>query len=297
MKENKVQDQCPVCEKKIITLGIQKGLLDKRNFEIKKCINCHYSFVKNYRIDYDVIYNEDYYRGLGADPAVDYIHEIYNLNSTIRNYEWRGIFEIYQKNYPKARARWLDFGCGAGGLVNYVNKKGVDIIGAEDGWASEKGRELGIPILRMNELDQFTGQFDFITAIEVFEHIPNPIDAFKKIRKLLKPGGVLFLTTGNAYPWRNNFLDWPYSQCPDVHVSFFEPHTLAFCLESSGFVANNNNSFVGFTNIIKFKVLKSLRFKNRNFLIDLLPWSFISRIVDYKYQVSMHPYGVAIAVE
>jgi len=181
-----------------------------------------------------------------------------------------------------------------GGLVKYALERGADAIGAEDGWAADEGRMAGIPIIHMDELENITEQFDFISAIEVLEHIPQPMDALLKIRKLLKPGSIIFLTTGNAKPWRSNLLRWPYTQCPDVHVSFFEPQTLFYCLRESGFNPKEIGSFVGFVEIIKFKVLKTLRVRNRSWLFDLLPWSLISRMVDAMHKVSKHPYGVAI---
>ncbi len=293
MSETEINVDCPVCGNQTRVLGTQRGILDNRFFFIRNCFYCRFSFVSNYRDDYEKIYNEDYYLGFCADPILDYIYELDNQDSTIRNYEWQGIYEIFIKNFPKG-GRWLDFGCGAGGLVSFGKKKGIDIIGAEDGWAAEKGREIGISILKTTELESLSECFDFISAIEVLEHISNPIETFHKIRKLLKPGGVLFLTTGNAKPWRNRLLQWSYTKCPDVHISFFEPHTLSICLESTGFASFDHNSFDGFTNIIKYKILKTMRVKNCNFLIDALPWGFIARAIDFKYQVSKHPYGVAI---
>src|ERR1035441_6625058 len=39
------------------------------------------------------------------------------------------------------------------------------------------------------------GSFDFIVCTEVLEHTLNPFDAVREIRRLLKPGGLLFGTT------------------------------------------------------------------------------------------------------
>ena len=40
------------------------------------------------------------------------------------------------------------------------------------------------------------GRYDFIVSSEVLEHVPDPVDrAFQNLAKLLKPGGVLLLTT------------------------------------------------------------------------------------------------------
>ena len=284
---------CPVCSNPTLFLGSQTGRLDSREFLIRHCSLCHFSYVENYRTDFENIYNEDYYRGLGADPMVDYVYELQNTSKTIRNYEWQGIYSIYKALCPNG-GRWLDYGCGGGGLVRFAIENGIDATGFEEGWAANMGILSGTPILRTNEIEVYAESFDFISAIEVLEHISRPVDALLQIRKLLKPGGILFLTTGNAKPWRQKFLSWDYMKCPDVHVSFYEPDTLARCMRSTGFCPKEFTSLNGFVDIIKFKVLKMFRVKNKSKLIDLLPWGVISRLVEARYKVTKQPYGVAI---
>ncbi|WP_186372858.1 class I SAM-dependent methyltransferase [Yersinia alsatica] len=284
---------CKVCDAIAIPIGSQNGNLDGRTYEFAQCNNCHFSFVINFREDYAEIYNENYYAGRGADPMVDYINEYKNSSITIRNYEWQGIVKIYQEFCPE-NSKWLDFGCGSGGLVRYVKKQGIDIVGFDEGWAASLGREGGTQILTASELIQHNGTFDFCSAIEVFEHIPNPLEAFRQIRRILKPGGILFLTTGNAQPWRSKLLNWSYASCPDVNVSFYEPETLEFCMRKTGFLPKKIDNFNQYSDIIKYKILKNTGFQNKSFLIDMLPWRIISKLVDLRYQVSAQPYGVAI---
>src|SRR5262249_15252491 len=131
---------------------------------------------------------------------------------TIRNYEWAGILRAIRSLVDlKPETQWLDYGCGNGGLVRYVREHAdCRIVGFDEGWIRDKAVMMGIPYLEKAQLEAYRGAFDVITAIEVLEHIIDPLDVLKQIRMLLKPGGLFFFTTGNAQPFRDQLLSWPY---------------------------------------------------------------------------------------
>ena len=189
--------------------------------------------------------------------------------------------------------RWLDFGCGMGGLVDHCRRElGVDAVGHEEGWAADQARRRGLPTLDEDELRAQEGTFDVVTAIEVMEHIPDPVEALRAIRRLLRPGGLLFLTTGNAQPHRGRIDRWAYV-IPEIHVSFFEPRTMATAMERAGFRAQYVGYRDGFTDVIRFKLLKNLKVRGRSRVEAALPWSPIARLADRRYGVSAHPVGWA----
>ena len=41
------------------------------------------------------------------------------------------------------------------------------------------------------------GQFDYVTSFSVIEHVDDPLDFVLSASKLLKPGGILILSTPN----------------------------------------------------------------------------------------------------
>jgi 2-polyprenyl-3-methyl-5-hydroxy-6-metoxy-1,4-benzoquinol methylase len=289
---------CPICSGPARQSGSRVGAykLDQE-FLYFGCESCRFSFVGNPWLEFDKIYSREYYEGKGADPAVDYLFELENENSCIRRYEWEGLCQIvsHLAHPDTKRLRWLDYGCGHGGLVRYARQHlSHDCLGFDEGYIADLSRKMGIPILKRDDLSELKSSFDLVTAIEVIEHVIDPLAFLRQTRSLLKPGGILFLTTGNAEPWRNKITDWSYASVPEIHVSFFEPGTLAVALEKTGFRAEYRGYLPGFSGVIKFKVLKTLRRRYASAVLDLFPWDIVARVVDMRYGVTRHPIGIAV---
>ena len=281
---------CRICDAEAKKVGTVMGKLERQGFHVHRCPICSFAFVANPLKDYDKIYSHDYYCGRGADPSVDYLFELEHPEITIRQYEWRGILNIISSlTKVDSETRWLDYGCGNGGLVQYCKKHTkCKIVGFERGWIRQKAASKGIPYLDDKDLEKQQGSFNVVTAIEVLEHIENPLESLKAIRALLKPGGLFFYTTGNALPFRERLLTWSYV-VPEIHISFFEPQTLDYALRKSGFTTEYRGFMPGYIDIVRFKILKNYGWKKQSFLERILPWTILTRIADKKYRSSAHP--------
>jgi 2-polyprenyl-3-methyl-5-hydroxy-6-metoxy-1,4-benzoquinol methylase len=261
-------------------------------FEFSRCPACRLAFVVDARTDFADLYDATYYAGRGADALVDYEAELSD-SRTIRRYEWRGIEQIVGcLTDVGPNTRWLDFGCGLGGLVRHVRESvGCHIVGFEEGYAGEQLAESGLPHVTRSQFEGLAGSFDVVTAIEMLEHTLDPVAELRTIHDLLTPGGVLFLTTGNAAPHSADLTRWSYAKVPDVHISFFEPTTLARALDTAGFEVHDPGSVDGFDDVIRFKVLKSLHVRRRSTWERAIPWKLVSNAVDRRHRVTEMPYG------
>jgi SAM-dependent methyltransferase len=283
---------CRICGGKTEPAGAATSPLTGTAMALARCPSCGYAFVCEPRTDYGALYDEAYYAGRGADPHVDYITEM-SRPDTVRTYEWRGLTRILGALGELAPAsRWLDYGCGLGGLVRYVNAHGLaSAVGFDEGYGADRMAATGIPYLDSAQLLEQRGTFDVVTAVEVVEHFVDPAPLFADAFDALRSGGVLFLTTGNAAPHRERLGSWEYASVPDVHVSFFEPRTLAHALERAGFEVLWPGFVDGFDDVIRYKVLKALKIKRRNLVERAVPWRWTSRVVDRRHLVTAMPAG------
>jgi len=218
-----------------------------------------------------------------------------SFRRSVRLYEWRGIRErIASLTDLGPDTAWLDYGCGTGGLVRYLFESGYKrAVGFEREWAVSRLRRLGVPIMGEADLDTTEQVFDVVTAVEVMEHVLDPLSELRRLHRMLKPGGLLFLTTGNPCPYLDRLDKWKYV-VPEVHISFFEPNTLAWALEQAGFKPVFAGYGPGWTDILRFKILKNLGQRRVSRLESALPWSMICRIADRRFAVSAQPLGMAI---
>src|SRR5262249_55429731 len=101
----------------------------------------------------------------------------------------------------RGTGRWLDIGYGEGGLLRIAQRRGWTCFGTEiSPVALEFGALQGWVVAADPIADpRFPVQgFDVISMIELLEHVPDPDQVLKTAACLLRPGGVLYLTTPNA---------------------------------------------------------------------------------------------------
>lgn len=101
-----------------------------------------------------------------------------------------------------AAANVLDVGCGGGILAEAMAKAGAVVSGIDAeaeavAIASEhaRGSQLVIDYECTPIEDYEHAPFDLITCMEMLEHVQNPELVLSHCHRLLKPGGLLFLST------------------------------------------------------------------------------------------------------
>lgn len=136
----------------------------------------------------------------------------------------------------KKESTWFDIGCGFGelmeALVSYSDSR-IKVKGSELNEikvAVAKKRKLDVDFYDLNEMDI---KFDRISLLNVFSHLPDPVNFLERLKSLLKPGGELLLETGHTSHLDKKYQQKPY-YLPD-HLSFANQEILENILTNIGF--------------------------------------------------------------
>lgn len=110
----------------------------------------------------------------------------------------------------------LDLGCGWGSFSLFAAKKfpdkqftAVSNSHSQRRFIEKRAEELGIQNLKVitNDVNDFNPSvtFDRVVSVEMFEHVRNYEELFRRIRKWINPGGKLFIHIFNHHTWAYPF--------------------------------------------------------------------------------------------
>jgi 2-polyprenyl-3-methyl-5-hydroxy-6-metoxy-1,4-benzoquinol methylase len=148
----------------------------------------------------------------------------------------------------KKPSKLLDIGCGAGTFLQVAKNRGWQILGVEiSGLAVDHVKKKGIRIREgIFEEMKIREKFDVITVFQTIEHAIDPLIFLQKVRNLLKPQGLLILTTPDQRGFLARLMGkrW-FEYYNHEHNFFLNQKSLSLLLQKTGFDKIKINSEAG----------------------------------------------------
>jgi SAM-dependent methyltransferase len=137
--------------------------------------------------------------------------------------------------------RLLDVGCSSGAFLLSARKLGFQVEGVEPSAdAAQTARGMGLQVFNgfLEQARYPDASFDAVTLIEIVEHVRDALALMRECARILRPGGVLLVTTPNAHSWTARSMGHRWAgfslNAMGGHISFFSPHSIGILAARSG---------------------------------------------------------------
>ncbi len=177
--------ECLFCNKKNKSYkkNLTKTTYNMKIFYVVNCFNCKISYIS-------------------PVPSADDINKLYSYDNYYKkfyllqkvNNEDYYFFYKNTKIFFNSSKKILDYGCGDGNLINFFEKKGLKISGAD--FESEMIKILkknNSNIFNYNEVNNHINLYDVVLMRDVFEHSTNPKNIINSIYRILNKQGIMII--------------------------------------------------------------------------------------------------------
>ena len=156
----------------------------------------------------------------------------------------RGVFHFFP-NYALSHvkrlgippsARVLDVGCGSGLLIDCLKRHGFDNVTGIDPYLDSDVVLHSGARLKKASIEDVDGQWDLVMFHHSLEHLPDPLSALVKARRLLAKDGVCLVRvpTVSSYAWQRYRTDWVQLDAPR-HFFLFSTGAVERISREAGF--------------------------------------------------------------
>ena len=213
--------QCRLC------LSRERALVFvKEGLPIVRCGGCGVVFADRSFSDEEQRGHYTYYGRKKDDPSA--------VSFTQNRYET--LLNAFSSYYLKGRL--LEVGCGRGYFLEVARAKGWQPVGTElSAEACDRVRSKGFEVIlgQVSDLSLTPETFDVVVLLEVVEHMEKPLQEMRELFHLLRPGGLLYVTTPNFDSLTRRMLNGQWRIIQPQHRFYFTGSTLHGLLRKVGF--------------------------------------------------------------
>lgn len=183
-------------------------------------------------------------------PNDDFLSSYYNeyVIPFPLHYEERSRLAKMVRSILEPHSSVIDIGCGKGEMLIALQEQGfLNLYGTEFGAMYNESKKLGFATILPYDIAKLcewssaeSKTFDCAILINVFEHIPEPINLLRQLKNILSPDGTLIFCVPNdfnrlqtAYLEKTQRKPW-FLVLPD-HLNFFSLETIDAVMTRAGY--------------------------------------------------------------
>lgn len=224
---------CKVCGSKSVILVSLIG-----NKKIWRCQNCLLEWRAVFPSGRELkkIYANDYF---SQEKKINRGYPDYDLFTKSFQKYFLFQFKKLQKYFPDG-GTLIDVGCGPGMFLNEAKIKGFEVLGVDiSAQAVKQAREryrIKVKLGTLEKINFGKTKADIITCFQTFEHMAYPLKFLQKAHQILKPSGLMLLTTPDtACFWRKILGKSWFSYRHQEHLYFWQKKPLGLALKKVKF--------------------------------------------------------------
>lgn len=163
----------------------------------------------------------------------------------------------------------LDIGCGEGFFLSMAARSGYSVRGVDlsSDAAEYARRTFGVDVeaKSLEEMQFAENSFDVVTLWQVLEHVPYPLGLLKEVHRILRPRGLLIVSTPDFDGAPARVLRTRWWDITRLHINHFTGETLTAILQKAQFRHTSCVSYRGYISMlmILIQVLKLVRLHKR----------------------------------
>lgn len=274
-----IEERCKLCG------GDLQYLFQANKCKLAKCDRCGFVQVINTDMIPDYKYDQTYFT-----------NNKYKDNNALKKEHLRRTTLLMK--YCEGGKPVLDYGCASGEFVRFIAHRykveGCDISAEAIAIAKNKNKSLSKKFWCISEPRDVEKKYSAICLWDVIEHLPNPYGTLLEIKKMMKNGGYILISTPNIGAKFATILKnkWPFMTPPE-HLSFFSYksiHKLAELLDMEVIEWSSKGKWanVGFI-LYKFNRVSNIKIPDRIIKIFqntcLSKWNIYVPTCDIQYVV------------
>jgi 2-polyprenyl-3-methyl-5-hydroxy-6-metoxy-1,4-benzoquinol methylase len=156
----------------------------------------------------------------------------------------------------------LDIGCAQGFFLYNASRAGYTTKGIEisQDAATYAMEEFGLDVeAKPFEETRFPeNHFDVVTLWQVLEHVPYPLTVLEEVRRILKPDGLIVVSTPNIEAIPAKILRSKWWDIKRLHINQFSTKTLTDILRNANF---RNTATVSYKGFVSLSILLTMMLK------------------------------------